>query len=290
VSEVGGRTVTALGLSVGEHGSIEHLHALGLMLSHCRTLRVAYEAFARCAGQLLAGSSWHLHEEGATARLEIARPYPSRETARFGAECSMAMLVRVVTRLFDLDGERPHEVEFPHASPPYVAEYYRVFRCAVSFDRPRLAVVFPRHILDAERPDVELGWARAVEQALCATLEQATQRTPTADAVRVLLRYELDLRDATSGVVARHFHMSERTLRRRLSAEGVPFTRIVNELRMELATEALQQPRARVQVVAEALGFSEASAFHRAFKRWTGRTPKHYQAEYAARAVPEARV
>jgi AraC-like DNA-binding protein len=67
--------------------------------------------------------------------------------------------------------------------------------------------------------------------------------------------------------------MSERTLARKLSDEGLNFTEILQELRRDLATRYLDDRKLHVSKIAWLLGFNEVSAFTHAFKRWTGKTP-----------------
>jgi AraC-like DNA-binding protein len=73
--------------------------------------------------------------------------------------------------------------------------------------------------------------------------------------------------------VARSLGMSERTLARKLSDEGLNFTEILQELRRDLATRYLDDRKLHVSKIAWLLGFNEVSAFTHAFKRWTGKTP-----------------
>ncbi|MNR30432.1 HTH-type transcriptional regulator VirS [compost metagenome] len=86
------------------------------------------------------------------------------------------------------------------------------------------------------------------------------------------------LRQFSEGEVSRHatadiMHMTERTLLRRLKDEGTTFQEVLDRLREELAYEYLGRTETTVQTVSSMLGFSDASTFSRAFKRWTGRRP-----------------
>jgi AraC-like DNA-binding protein len=74
--------------------------------------------------------------------------------------------------------------------------------------------------------------------------------------------------------VARSLGMSERTLARKLSDEGLNFTEILQQLRRDLAVRYLDDPKLHVSKIAWLLGFHEVSAFTHAFKRWTGKTPR----------------
>jgi AraC-like DNA-binding protein len=77
--------------------------------------------------------------------------------------------------------------------------------------------------------------------------------------------------------VARRLYMSRRTLHRQLTGEGTSFKALVDDLRRELATRYLSERRMAIAEIGFLLGFSEASAFHRAFKRWFGSTPAEHR-------------
>ena len=90
--------------------------------------------------------------------------------------------------------------------------------------------------------------------------------------VRVLVTQQLVAGAPMSGVAAA-LGVSDRTLRRRLAADGTSYQRLLDDVRESLAVELLGTGRLRVQDVAVRLGYAEASSFILAFRRWTGRTP-----------------
>jgi AraC-like DNA-binding protein len=79
--------------------------------------------------------------------------------------------------------------------------------------------------------------------------------------------------------VAKRLGMSARSLRRRLKTEGVPYGAVIDEALGRTARRLLEDSNRTLQDIAYAMGFSEPSAFHRAFKRWTGLTPRQYRIE-----------
>ena len=95
--------------------------------------------------------------------------------------------------------------------------------------------------------------------------------------VRRLLRSHLAERMPSFEEVAAEFAMAPRTLSTRLKLEGVNYTAIKIELRRDTAVELLARPELNLQVIAESLGLSDASAFYEAFKSWTGVTPGDYR-------------
>ena len=82
---------------------------------------------------------------------------------------------------------------------------------------------------------------------------------------------------------ARHLRMSERSLRRRLIEEGASFAALLERAQAKVAKEMLSDPERTVHDVAIAMGFSNAAAFHRAFKRWTGMTPRQFRLSFNER-------
>ena len=72
-------------------------------------------------------------------------------------------------------------------------------------------------------------------------------------------------------------NMSARTLRRRLDKEGTSYQRIKDNARRDVAIAMLSRDRLTVSEVAEQVGFSDPSAFHRSFKKWTGESPGSYR-------------
>ena len=82
---------------------------------------------------------------------------------------------------------------------------------------------------------------------------------------------------ASLEVVAERLGMSARTLQRKLHASGTSHQELLDEMRRDLAVRYLREPGMAVCEVAYLLGFSESSAFHRAFKRWTGTTPSEFR-------------
>jgi len=77
--------------------------------------------------------------------------------------------------------------------------------------------------------------------------------------------------------VARHLAIAPRTLQRRLAAKGVSYQQVVDDVRRDAAERLLADPSLAVSQIGYLLGFSEPSAFHRAFKRWHDVTPQEYR-------------
>jgi AraC-like DNA-binding protein len=96
--------------------------------------------------------------------------------------------------------------------------------------------------------------------------------------VRVRIRAGLPSGAIDAATLARALHMSERTLRRKLDADGIGLRALVDDVRRELALERLADAKLSTEALAAELGFTTAQAFHRAFRRWTGTTLQAHRA------------
>jgi AraC-like DNA-binding protein len=211
-----------------------------------------------------------------SARVSL-RPVLSIEPARLRHyhEYTFAFLVTRGQMLAG-DGVAPSEVRFMHPAPPGVSEHARIFRAPVRFAQRDNELVVPRAVLG-----MPLRTANpAITAALQATGETmlATSAQDVHGRARVALREALEAGDARLEVVARRLGVGARTLQRRLGERGTTYARVLDEVRRETAQRWVEQGTMSFGEIAFGLGFSEPSAFHRAFKRWTGRTPGAYQA------------
>jgi AraC-like DNA-binding protein len=143
-------------------------------------------------------------------------------------------------------------VGFDHPEPEHWAEYRLMFPAPVRFDQAVTCLVFDAGILAAP---------------LVQTPETLGRHLERSD----------DLTNATLGSAAIELHMTERTLRRKLLAEGSQFQKLKDGVRRDTAIHYLSQTSMPISQISQALGFSEASAFTRAFRQWTGELPKTYR-------------
>jgi AraC-like DNA-binding protein len=171
----------------------------------------------------------------------------------------------------------PESVELAYPAPVDISEHERIFRCPVLFERAASRLWLRRE--DWQRP------TRHADPDLLRILESRAQNMadelPGIESIGSALRCVLSL-DLEQGVpsvhdTARRLGLSSRTLQRRLAAEGLSFSDIVERTRADAARRLLKEQNLALVEVAELLGFSDQSAFTRAFRAWSGTTPAEFR-------------
>jgi AraC-like DNA-binding protein len=179
-------------------------------------------------------------------------------------------------RQFD-DMQFIYEVQVTHPDPGYRDEYDRIFRAPVTFGAARNAMrvdeTWATHKV-GRLPRYVFGVLSDRADALIKSLESSHS---TRGRVESLLMPTLHTGEASMDAIASKMGLSRQTLFRKLKAEGVTFVGVLDELRRNLALHYLSGRKVSVNQTAYLVGFSEPAAFSRAFKRWTGTSPRSVQ-------------
>lgn len=173
----------------------------------------------------------------------------------------------------------PRVMHFRHEDRGYRAEYERVFAAPVVFGSRWNAMLIDAEFLSLKQPPVNryvFGVLSAHAEALLKELE--TSKTARGRVESLLLPI-LHTGDASMELIADKMGLSRQTLLRRLRAEGITFEKLLDELRRKMAHHYLSGRKASVNEIAYLVGFSDATAFSRAFKRWTGKSPREARAQ-----------
>ncbi len=263
------------GLTLAQNAPANMLQILGLMMISSRTLRDAFALLTRYSELTADGVSYTLSEHGQLATFTYHCPVRVDATTRFAADFTLLTTVRLAQHFFGGGVQRPTRVTFEHEAPSYRDRYDSIFGCPVAFGQRSNALTFPQALLD----QVQYHADSTVNAALCQMADQVMSELARprslSDRIRVLLQANGALASVDPARLARGVGLTRRALRRRLAAEGTSLSDLVDEARCKVACEELRRAGS-IETVAERVGYSERSAFHRAFKRWTGQTPIEY--------------
>jgi len=168
-------------------------------------------------------------------------------------------------------------VTFPHARPDDIEPHNRLFQCPIEFDSPAAEIIFDRSLLESPVITADPNLVAILDQHVKESLAKIPGRS-LSHQVRAFLSSRLPGTPPTLDETARDLGMSMRTIQRRLSEEDTSHKQLLRQIRHELALRYLKERSVAISEVAFLLGFSEPSAFYRAFRRWTGMTPVEYRA------------
>lgn len=186
----------------------------------------------------------------------------------------LIVLVLALGRMLIPHTTAPTEIHFAHRWPRHSESVDELVQCPVKYGMPTVCFVFPNPQLNAAITGADPHFG----QILATATDQWMSDQPVSDrlrdrARRWLSQRKLEQGEPTTTEVATALHMSERTLRRKLDAEGSSVRDLLDDIRKERAVAWLEEGRTSIDEIAFRLGFSGASAFRRAFKRWTGSSP-----------------
>ncbi len=185
---------------------------------------------------------------------------------------------------------RPQRVQLSQARIGPLAGYREVFQCPVDFEQAFSGVLLANAQLDAPLPQANAQLAQAHQQQAAARLAALSRQDGLEQTLRVWIASQLQGQAPARAQAARALGLSERTLARRMRAEGLSYSALLDGVRRDAALQAVAQTTRALSDIALALGYAEPSVFTRAFRRWTGATPGHWRSRGAAdmRAQPPA--
>jgi len=266
----------ALGLHMGELLSATTFNLFAHVVAHAPKLQEGIDGLLRFQRLVVDEDAWRLEEAGDAAALVCdIRPGPER-CRRFRAEVTLTGFHRLL-RHFSPSG-RPRCVTFDYPAPEYRREYTRVLGGLERFDEPVNSIVFDRDLLEVTRPHEDPEF-HAVLQAQAEKRVSRLARTFTyTERVHEYLLGCVPSERQNMEAVARGLGLSARSLRRRLQEEGASYGELVERALATLAKRLIADKDRSIEAAAYEMGYSDATAFHRAFKRWTGSTPSAYRA------------
>ena len=227
-----------------------------------------------------------MHQEGAQLELGIEGrnavvAYSIRDAGvldyRQDAELSIAKMLNFTRALIGNRAWNPAAVYFEHPEPRNSAEHRRFFGAPVYFSQPRNAMVAPRELLAMKVNGADFGRLARVRDLAEASCPAATPCDDLLARVRQHILRGLRAGSVSIEAVAATLDLSERTLQRRLGECGATFNELVEGMRFELSQRYLRQDHLSLTEIGYLLGYSELSAFSRAFRRWAGVSPIEFR-------------
>lgn len=275
-----------VGLHMTEASSPGTLDIVGYVVLSCRTIGDVLDRLARYARLLNDGMRIEVERTKLAAVCRCTFVESMDNYLLRSPEQAMSTVWAGLARELGRMTAKPltaREIWFRHASPgaALAREYERVLGAPVKFGGAEYRFVLPLTHLDEPVLSANPLLLRTFEQHADAVLRDLEQQGTKSQKVARVLADRLKGAVPPLREVARELAMSDRNLQRALKNDGTSFQQLLDQVRRDLAMRHLANPSTSAGEVGFLLGFSEPSAFHRAFRRWTGMPPSAYRAKAA---------
>ncbi len=263
-----------LGLLVGQRNGAANLGLVGFLMLNAADVGSGLRSLIR---------HLHLHDRGGVPTFSLQQGsvllgYAVYERGILGsdqvADLAIATGFNMMRRLCGPDW-RPVEILLAHRRPDDIRPFRRFFGAPVRFDADQNALAFSADWLNQPIPGADPELRRLLQKQVDELETRDFGDFPHQ--VRRVLRTAVLAHRAGADQVASLFSMHSRTLNRRLQAFGTSFQKLADEARYEIARQMLGKSEIALSEIAAALDYADASAFTRAFRRWSGTTPAEWR-------------
>ena len=274
------------GLLLGQHVGLSSVGLVGFLVQQSSNVQTALESLVRYAPLHVRGGVVYMDQGDGSVLLGYGI-YQQKVEAREQIEDGSAAAIFNFLRELCGPRWRPLEVRFTHRKPTDIRPFRQFFKAPLIFNAERSGVLFSSKCLQQSVSGAEPELRRLLQKYVD-DLESQYSDDFVAQARRVL-HTALLTQHATAEQVAALFSIHPRTLNRRLKASGTNFHELANQSRFEIAQQWLEHSSMELIQIAAALGYADASAFTRAFRRWSGTTPSLWRKRYQQAASEQKR-
>ena len=265
-----------LPLRAGASMNCDDYGAFGLAWKSAPNLRSSYGRAERYARILTSVSSYEVKDAQDSAYMHLHREGDRRLGLRLSNEATIASIMSISQEVSTKEFH-PLAIYFKHEAPKSISAHEAYFGCPVNFGTDKDALLVSKETLQTSNRLGDESISRFFDAHLETELAKLKDDSSLDKRVRIQVSQALSEGIPTISEVAGRLGMSGRTLQRRLSEHGHTFQTLVDESRRQLAEQLLHQTGYSLADVAFLTGFSEQSAFNRAFKRWAGQTPRSFR-------------
>jgi len=266
------------GLHMGEQVRPGYFNVLAYLLMNSPTLKDALAQCMRFQRLISEGGSLTYRIEGEFTYLVYA---PSEDEGLFSHHQIEAVMVCMLCFSRWLAGVEfsALEASFTHSAPEDISEHQRIFNCPLQFDAPQNQFKISTDLLQQPLPDADPSLFQIHEQQANQKLGQFSAGD-YSERIKSLLQQRLSSGGFDRESIARELATSPRNLQRKLQAEDTSYNELLDAVRRTQAVSLLADSDYSLTEIALLLGFTETSAFHRAFKRWFQQTPSEYRQQF----------
>lgn len=268
-----------------QYGLYQGVNVFGPLLYLIRNANTVREALVDLAGY------YHVHSGAGQVRFEESSEHgilsytitdPAVFGARHGAELALGVGIQLMRMLL---GKRwqPTRALLQHAQVAEGGQYRRLIGLTPIFNSACNGVMVEAALLSTPLHAADPALHRLIQQHIESLALKSAQQLP--DLVQQLLRSFMPDGRATIEQIADYMTLSTRTLQRQLEEEGTTFQALLSSTRQTMACRYLQDSAISISQLADLLGYSDQSAFSRAFQRWYGTSPREWRKQQAGKKL-----
>jgi AraC-like DNA-binding protein len=266
-----------LPLRVGASMRCENYGAFGLAWKSALNLLGSCRRAERYARVLTSVATYQVRETEPGFLMQLHRDGDRRNLGfRLSNEATIASIA-AISQEVSTTHFRASAIYLKHGAPATTVSHEQHFDCPVHFDADMDALLISHELMRAPNQLGDPAIVKFFDAHLDYEVAKLKDEVPLERRLRMQISRALSQGIPTLSEVAAQFGMSGRTLQRRLSDRGYSFQTLVDESRRQLAQQLLRETNYPLAEVAFLTGFSEQSAFNRAFKRWAGQTPRSFR-------------
>jgi AraC-like DNA-binding protein len=264
------------GLHLGERYNPSMLGLLGYLIQSCRTVGDAYELLEKYQELISGWISYRFEKKENHCEISFKVSPLWQKTSPHTAKQAIEMAMSGSLMCHKMLAQFPNppisaELSYPRTSS--LAEYERVFGCTVSFEKENNKLVFDASFAERQlfnyNESLYSSFSQMLNEKAALT---ALNESFTKQLQRIIVR-DFQGQVPKLEIISAHMNLSERSLQRKLHDEKESYRSVSLGLKKEFAFNLLKNSNATIHTISEVLGYTEPSAFHRAFKSWTQSTP-----------------
>lgn len=264
--------VPALGLRVGRCAKPQHFGVVGYLAASCSSLGQALMRYRRFQTLLVSNLNVEVGQAGEWMRFSWQLDKATALASEFGVAAFVNLYQSLIGQAIP-----PKVIELPCEQPEQSSMHEVLMGCPVRFGATTHALEIPASLLSMRIATSDPYMRGLFDQQAHAMLEEQPRPDQFLEALQQHIGAALQQGDPSAEAVARQMGCSFRSFYRHLASHGLRYRAVLADVRCRLARMYLADPRLSLAEISLLLGYSEQSAFSRAFRTWTGRTPQDYR-------------